>query len=175
MAFVLEDGSGLSNSNGYIDEAFFVTYLTDRGRSLIDPLTSVQYITALINSAIVVSSDFLDGKFEFIGIRKLSTQSMEWPRVSASYQDGRQAEFVPVEVQEAVAELALKQLAEEIAPDPEYSDTNQPVTFLHQRVGPIEEKTSFVDGGSPILFRQYPFAEQKLKELIINGRFVERI
>ncbi len=175
MAFVVEDGTGLSNSNGYISDTFFTEYHTDRGRDLNDPDTAAAWTVAQINAATVVASDFIDSKFFFVGLRLLATQSMEWPRTNAFYNDGRIASGVPVEIEECVAELALKQLSGEIAPDPEYSDTNTPVTQLRQKVGPIEEETHFGDGGNPISFRAYPFAEEKMKELVLNGNFVERV
>ena len=169
MAFVAENGSGLSNANGYITVAFFKEYHGDRGRD------SSAFGTTQIQQAIVVSSDFLDAKFTFIGMRKLTTQSMEWPRTDAFYMDGRIASGVPVEVSEATAELAFKQLTSEVAPDPTYDPSNRLVTAQKNKVGPIEQDTKFTDGGSPILFRSYPLAERKLKELIVNGSFVERV
>lgn len=168
MAFVVETGTGLSNSNGYVDVTFFKDYHKDRGRDF------SAFGTTQIQQAIVVASDFLDTKFTFIGIRRLTTQNMEWPRVDAFYMDGRAALLVPIEVQEATAEIALKQLSGEIAPDPTYDASNRLVTQDRSKVGPIEKETRFVDGGVPIDFRSYPFAEKRLKELIINGSFLER-
>ena len=176
MAFKAEDGTGLSDANGYIDAAFFKEYHDDRGRSYNDPDTGNPYPDAELQKAIVVASDFIDAKFRFVGMRKKTTQSMEWPRWDAYYWDGRVARDVPAEVKECVAELALKQLSSDIAPDPTYHESNRPVISERETVGPIETSTQFVQGGvPPVEFRAYPFAEKKLKELIITGVRVERI
>lgn len=175
MAFVAEDGTGLPNSNGYITAQFFKDYHGDRGRDLTDPDTSVPYTDDKIQQAIVVASDYLDAKFTFIGMREKTTQAMEWPRVNAFYQDGRHALGVPVEVQECVAELALKQLSGEIAPDPIYDASNRLVTAERKKVGPIEKESKYTEGGAPVPFRMYPFAEARLRELIVTGQFLQRV
>lgn len=174
MAFVVETGTGLSNSNSYITVDFFKDYHDDRGRSIVDG-SGNSVGSSVIKAALVVASDYIDTKFTFIGIRSLTTQNMEWPRVDAFYQDGRIANGIPIEIQECVAELALKQLSSDIAPDPTYDDSNRLITKQRNKVGPIEQETEFGSNGSPISFRAYPFAERRLKELIITGTLLERV
>ena len=174
MAFVLEDGTGLSDSNGYQTVADFVIYHNDRGNSLIDPDTEVQYTDVEIQQAIVVASDFVDVKFTFKGIRLLVTQNMEFPRVSAFYDDGATILGVPKEIKECVSELALKQLSSPIAPDPEWDDSGRYVIKKKDQVEDLIEEREYSNSGVPSDFRAYPFAEKRLKELIVGGRYLER-
>lgn len=174
MAFVLEDGTGLSNSNGYLSAADFVTYHTDRGNSIIDPDTEVQYTDEKIQQAIIVVSDLIDIKFTFKGVRLLTSQNMEFPRVSAFYDDGRTILGVPIEVEECIAELAIRQLSSPIAPDPEWDSSGRYVIKKKDQVEDLIEEREYSNAGVPSDFRAYPFAEKRLKELIVDGRFLER-
>lgn len=176
MPFTLETGSGTPGANAYISATFFVDYHTTRGRSLIDPDTDAQWTTGQIEAAIVVASDFLDAKFRYVGIREKVEQGREWPRTNAFYaDDGRVADGVPIEVQEACAELAVRQLSAEIAPDPTYDASLRPVERTLEQVGPIREEIEFAEGGHPIMFKAYPIAERKMKYLLVTGNFVERV
>jgi hypothetical protein len=176
VALIVETGTGLSNANGYVSVEFFKTYHGDRGRAFVDPTTSLDYTDDQIGSAIILATDFIDAKFQFTGVRTLDSQCLEWPRVSAYYRDGRIALGVPKEVAECAAELALKQLTgTELAPDPQYDDSLRQTVARREKVGPIEEDVRFTEGGAPIRFKAYPFAERRMKELILNGRYLERI
>lgn len=176
MAFVVETGDGLPNSNSYASVAAFVEYHTDRGRSLIDPTTDLQYVDALIEPALVLASDYVDTKFIFVGYRYQLNQNMEWPRNNAFYRDGRIADLVPKEVAECTMELAYKQLTgTELAPDPLLDDTNRQVVMKKEKVGPIEEVTQYTDHQTSNLWKAYPFAERRLKELLLQGQSVQRV
>jgi len=105
MAFVVEDGTGLSNSNAYISVSFYDTYIADRG------IVVAASTTAQKEQAIVVASDYLDTQFIFLGSKKLSTQAMEWPRTGVIDITSGQAipsTIVPPIVQRTVAELVAK-------------------------------------------------------------------
>lgn len=61
MSFVIEDGSGVVDANSYTNEAFALTYLTDRGRNTEntwDTLTSTQRQSALIKA-----TDYIENKY----------------------------------------------------------------------------------------------------------------
>lgn len=176
MAFLQETGSGLASANSYSSISFFTTFHTDRGRSLIDPTTSAVYTDAQIQAALVLCSDFLDTKFTFIGYRLNNTQAMEWPRVGAYYRDGRYATGVPVEVEEATVELALKVLqGVELVPDPGFDASLRPVQAETKKVGSILKSTEYAEGGGYIDFKAYPFAEKRLKELVVRGKRLLRV
>lgn len=107
MAFVLEDGSGVVGANAYIPEDFLDAYVEDRG-----------YTQAAgdAEAAIVRASQSLDATYRdrFPGERAFGRdQGLEWPRVGATDRNGEAIEenVVPYEVENATAELALKELA----------------------------------------------------------------
>ncbi len=126
MPFVPETGVGLSNSNSFITVAYFKDYHGIRGNSLKDS-AGVDFTDEVIQQALVKTSDYLEAKFTYIGIREVTSQAMEWPRVDAYYRDGRIVQGVPVEMQECTAELALKVLnGTELAPDPSMTSETCP-------------------------------------------------
>jgi hypothetical protein len=168
MPFVVESGLGLPDSNGYISVASFKAYHDDRGNSY------ATYSDALIEKAIVRASDYLDTRFSFIGIRRLVTQKMEWPRYNAFYHDGRIADSVPIEIAEACAEYALRSLAAALAPDPVSDTSGRMVTSETKEVGPISTSKTFARGGSATSFKPYPIVDATLKELVNSGNRVLR-
>lgn len=168
MAFVVESGVGLSNANAYLSVADFKSYHDDRGQSY------ASYSDSQIQYAIIKATDYLDYRFTFIGIRRLETQSLEWPRLNAFYSDGRMASLVPVEVQEACAEYAFRALSATLAPDPIYDDSNSLIANKTSKVGPLEVTKEYSRGGNPVMFRAYPAVDMRLKELVLNGHKVLR-
>jgi hypothetical protein len=174
MAFVKEDGTGLANSNAYVDADFVDDYANDRGGDAI--ATHAAWFdlgTSEKEAAIIRATDYIDGgRYRFVGIRKLTSQALEWPRVDARYtDDDRSALEVPIEVQKACAELALQAAdGSALAPNPEYDDSGRFVEALAERVGPIETSTRYSQAGAPTNFRKYPRVDKILRFLVIGGR-----
>ena len=164
MPLVVEDGTGLSTATGYITVAFFREFADVEGLDL----TSVD--DPAIENAIQRASRYIDTRFRFIGYRKVERQALEWPRVDAYYWDGRLADGVPVEVQEACGFYTFRSLRTRLAPDPVYDATGGRVVRKLERVGPITRETGFASGGTFHTFRKYPEADQRLKELVITGK-----
>lgn len=171
MAFTVEDGTGLPDANAYITLEYFEEYHLDRGNS------HATYTDDQVRSAIIRATDYIDRRYRaaFVGLRQLNTQLLEWPRVSAFYRDGRWASGVPIEVRMATAEYALRGLAETLAPDPEYSDSNALVTGKLEQAGPVKEETQYGGDGAVISFRKYPLADSLLKELVTKGTELLRV
>ena len=173
MAFVKEDGTGLSNANGYVDEVFVDAYVDDRGGDAIaDHDAWLALGTAEKQAAIVRATDYIDGgRYRFVGIRKSTAQALEWPRVDARYRDDDRAALgVPIEVQKACAELAL------LAADgtslnlvPEYDPTGRFVEASTEVIGPIEETKKYSQAGSPATFKKYPRVDKVLRFLLVGG------
>lgn len=82
---ILEDGSGLANSNSYVDLEYADAYFS------IHPF----YADAWANmtdedvreNLLIASTSFLDSYFDFTGYRATATQALEWPRVYAVDRD----------------------------------------------------------------------------------------
>jgi hypothetical protein len=168
MAFVVETGTGLTNSNAYTSVAAFKSYHDDRGNSY------AGFTDSNIEKAIVRASDYLDTRFTFLGYRRNVSQSMEWPRYEAFYQDGRPANAVPVEIAEACAEYALRALSAPLAPDPVADASGRMVSAESKQVGPISISKQFSRDGSATSFKPYPAVDARLRELIVSGNRVLR-
>lgn len=168
MAFVVDGGLGLSNSNAYMSVAEFKSYHDDRGQSY------GSFSDSQIEKAIVKASDYLDIRFTFVGYRLNQVQSMQWPRLNAYYPDGRIANGIPDEIKESCAEYALRALSSVLAPDPSIDPSGRPVLSDHSIVGPIESDKTFGGGGFSLTFKPYPIADQRLKDLAYGGTRVMR-
>lgn len=191
MAFTAEDGTGVIDANGYIDDTFFDTYFGDRGNT-----AAVALATADKQVAIVKASDYIDSRFGtvFRGWKSTSYQGLEWPRTDAYDDDDYALDEVPSQLQKATAEYAWRAYNLGIlAPDPALafntrdsigagsteSATN--IKGYRTKVGPIEIEQKFSDAASSGSSSQtatgndlaaadmipaYPTADMWLNELI---------
>ena len=98
MALVLEDGSGLSNSNTYTLEATFDAWLLDRGYALVGVIST----EALLHQSI----DYLE-TLNYIGFKNTQAQALLWPR-SGVYIDGYPFPFdeIPKQLIDAQFQIA---------------------------------------------------------------------
>lgn len=107
MAFTVEDGTGVPGANSYIAVAFADDYWADRGDTTWAALT-----TAEKESLLIRASSFLDAAYyqHYRGQRKTQEQGLAWPRTGVTDCDGFAVadNVVPLPVQKATAELALK-------------------------------------------------------------------
>jgi hypothetical protein len=183
MAFVVEDGTGISNANAYAAEAFVDSYHTDRLNAAWTSLTD----SALKQAAIIKATDYIDYRWDFIGDRKkaFELQSLKWPRIGAWVQVDEKtllANQVPLQVQNACAEYALLavNLASaagtlgDLAPALEVDDTGGKIIAKREKVGPVEEETKFSGSFGLITLRPYPAADNWLRDLVLHGRKVAR-
>lgn len=119
MAIVIEDGTGKSDAEAYISVTSADTYFSGRGDTVWTALT-----TAAKEAALRKATDYMLATYglRWAGIRKTDTQALDWPRY---YVPRRQTngtiyiedDIVPVVVQRACAELALRASADDLAPD----------------------------------------------------------
>jgi len=115
MAIVVEDGSGLADSNSYASEDDFGTYCDDRG---ITPASGDA------ESALIRATQWIDDTYRsrFPGTRVNGRdQALEWPRAAAYDASGFliDEDEVPTEIVKATCEAALRELTEagSLAPD----------------------------------------------------------
>jgi len=116
VALIVEDGTGLAAANGYVSLVFFRSHHADRGRDA----GSSNIADAQAEAAIVRATDYIDGRFGsvFRGAREEKEQGLEWPRIGAFDDDGFQLDDVPVQIQKACAEYALRAfILGELLPD----------------------------------------------------------
>lgn len=125
MALIVEDGTGKADAESYISVADATTYHANRGNAAWAALASDTVREQLLRKATEYMLQVY--RLAWDGSRVDITQALDWPRLYvprvdvvggyggfASYYDN---DIVPVEVQRACAELALKANSGPLAPD----------------------------------------------------------
>lgn len=117
MAFTVEDGTGVEDANSYVTESEADAYHEDRGNTAWETTTAEKEPILVRASAAI---DALYGDM-FPGERTFGRdQGLEWPRADENELDGlvtdRDGESIgddeiPVEIKQAVFELALREVA----------------------------------------------------------------
>jgi hypothetical protein len=115
MALETEDGTAKANAESLITVADADTYFTGRGITNWATLSTTEKEQALRRA-----TDFMEQAYgqKWKGERTTHTQALSWPRyeVCANGFDV-DSDVVPVAVQRACAEMALRAAAGELAPD----------------------------------------------------------
>lgn len=168
MAFVLEDGTGLTNSTAYITPAEMTSYHLDRNVEI-----SAQYDDTQKQRSIVVASDYVDLVWgpDLRGYVLVLGQAMMFPRqcLYSKSQCWLLLTGVPKKLKYAVAEYALREMITpgSLMPDPVVSDTGMQVLSTSEKVGPIEEKVLYT--GAAVQSRlSFPKADRWMYEFV-NG------
>lgn len=97
MAIVVEDGTGLANSNSYASEADLTAYATARGVT----------ISGTNEQLLIQAMDFIEQQ-RFIGDKASKEQALQWPRTGAMV-DGYyiDSDEIPTLLKEAQMEVSL--------------------------------------------------------------------
>lgn len=118
MSLTVENGSGLSDANAYCSQAFADSWHLMRGMTLWATLSSDEK-----DAAIVRATHFMVQRYRlrWHGVRRLETQALDWPRYNVPRLDvdlgSVSSTVVPIEVQQACAELAFKAASGDLSPD----------------------------------------------------------
>lgn len=166
MAFTIQNDSGdVTEANAYISVAELDTYHTDRGNAY----TGSPDATAK-EQAIVKATDYLDTRFNFVGVVWATDQSTDWPRSNAMDNSGRLISGIPKEVKEATAEYALRALLDSLVADPTRDASGQSIKRESVKADVVETTVEFMDGNS-FTMPKYPIADRKLTKagLTIRG------
>ena len=173
MAFVLEDGSGLTNSNAFVSVAAFKTYADDRGL-----VYSGTYSDAQIEQAIVRATDYLSNSFAWQGFRvkerndSAGAQALAWPRTSVLDSAGYtlDSESLPWELENATCEVAWHELANNRAMAPAYDAHGRAKI---EKVGPLMTEYDLSrldpDGARPELLAVRDLIGQFLEQGALGG------
>ena len=162
MAFVVEDGTGIDNSNSYAPVDFADNYFADRNQAEWAGTDVVK------QAALIRATDYIELRFSnmFFGEKKTDTQALSFPRISDRFPE------MPVSLQRACCEYALRSLKTILLPDPLIDATGLGLERTRKRVGPIEKETRYQyqgPGTVRVIIRPYPFADALLKDLIRNS------
>lgn len=118
MALVVEDGTGLTNSESYIDVDFADAYFLKRGITEWATLTNREQL-------IIRAMDYIENNYTYQGAKLVLTQSLQFPRLING------ETVYPIALKNAVCELALKSNEEDLL-----SDTDK--TTIREKVGALE-------------------------------------
>lgn len=94
-------------------------------------------------------------------------QFLEWPRLSVYSRSGVLVEGIPEKLKQAVAEYADRALSATLMPDPTIDESGKTIIAKREKLGPIEEETTYAEG-SQLAFklRPYPAADRLLSEYV---------
>ena len=116
---VIEDGTGLTNSESYVDESYVDAYFLKRGNTEWDSITNKE-------SRIVLAMDFIENNYTYLGTKLVSTQSLSFPRLING-----ETILPPLSLKNALCELALKANSGDLL-----QDTGK--TTIREKVGTLE-------------------------------------
>jgi len=116
MTLIVEDGTGKAGAEAYISVADASTYFTNRGNTAWGSISTEALQEAYLRQATDYMTQIYRDRWE--GVRFTQDQALDWPRSGATRDSWSvPIDEVPVEVQNACAELALKASSGELAPD----------------------------------------------------------
>ena len=178
MAFVLETGAGLPNSNAFISVQFAKNFWDDRGRDY------ATYTDEEIEQAIIRATFYISESHRFKGYRKRPRnsqhgfQALEFPRQDLFDQDGYWVDDdkVPREVEWATAVATWQELTSPHSLQPVYESHGR---VESEQVGPLKvvydttQKTAY--SARPVLLEIRDFIGQFLlpsANNMLSGRAV---
>lgn len=158
---VVEDGTGKSDANSFVDLAFLDEYHRLQDATAWAAASEHAKVAAAIAGTRRAALRWL-----YVGKPLSEAQALPWPRrgVLGRLRDafGLDVEgTVPRQVKEATAEYALRALSGPLEPDP--APAPYPVTETFEQVGPIVERTVWDTKGSRQEARPIPAADRILR------------
>lgn len=147
MAFVVEDGTGLSTATSYVSEDQADAYFEDRANEDWDTTTGDK------EGALVRATQALDAIYRsaYPGTRALGReQALEWPRIDAVDAAGWTVDDqeIPIEVIEATCELALREV---LAPGSVLPDLERGGAIKAIKAGSVAIEYADAAGGTTTL------------------------
>jgi len=164
MAFTVQDDTGLIvDANAYINVAFFDAYFTDLNNE-----TAIDAEVADKQAAIIEATQYIDDRFTYKGCPLNSVadgQNTQFPRSDLYDGRGDLVEGLPLRLQQATAEYALRALSGALLPDPERADNGGQVILQRDRVeGAVETETRYAEGVNQGALRPFPKADRLLQQ-----------
>lgn len=157
MSLIVEDGSVVANAESFAAVAYADTYHANRSNTAWAALGTPDKEADLRKA-----TDYMRQQYRqrWKGFQKTPTQALDWPRVAVftvevyAYTNHLPIEYlvpdnvVPLEVQNACAELALKASFGELAPDLKravISEEIGPIKKTYDRFSPQQKRYRSVD------------------------------
>ena len=148
MAFVVEDGTGLSTATSYVSVSDTKEVLTTYGYDYSG------YVENDFEVALNIATVALNAQYRTHWLNNgdllTATQILDWPREDANYVSGQDIveDAVPVEIENATALLAYVTLTGNNI-QPTYSSASGGIQKYAVETGPIKESTTYFSGLSP--------------------------
>lgn len=144
----------------YTTEAYYRAYFLARN------IDVTAQLTAAVDAALLVATEYLDDNYDFVGMRTVETQNYKWPRSGAYNSEGilLESATVPDKIQQATCELAYI----------EQTQTNGLQPLFDGQVIKSERVEGAVDveydsNASEAYDRFYSKAYHKIKDLITSS------
>ena len=171
-SFVVEDGTGKSDANAYITEAWATQYWEDHDDS---NFTTAWADVADKEMAIRMATQYLDAVHKKLwkGQKKLSTQALDFPR-SNLYDSNNYIlanDELPAQLMAATAELAIRHENEDEGLMPDLDEPGE-VSAYTVKAGPVSESTKWVTGRSE--YKEFSVIENLLADLIESYGTIKR-
>lgn len=168
MAFVVEDGSGLSNATSFISVADADAYAAEVG------LTAWTGTTPAKQTALIKAQRYITQTYRGLwkGLRSNELQSLDWPRADVEDYDGYiiDSDSIPAAIKEAQVELAARALSAELISDVTVDGGN--ITSESSTVGGLNYAVTYAGGKSTQ--KVYTVAERLLEPYIVGGGEIVR-
>lgn len=161
MSLIVEDGSGKEDAESYCTTLFAAEYYASRGIGAVWRTISVTEREQLLRRA----TDYIELRFgmRFRDSKLICAQALSFPRVGQT--------AVPVGVQRACAEYALRAAVAPLVADPTVDAAGVQLKSKTEKLGPMEEKTEYADVGRQT-FTPYPAADLLLRPFLRAGGLV---
>ena len=175
MGLITQNNTGtMANANGYIDIAYADAYFLSLNK---DDADWADLDIEVKEAAIISATSHIDNSNmgNFKGNRLTEAQVTQFPRTGLADFDGYVVSGVPELLMRATAEYAIRASVEVLTPDPTYEDSGMPIKQKKEKVGPIEESTTYQDNVfQPVTIRAYPEADMLLKQYLFAANYVVR-
>lgn len=179
MAFEVETGVGLVDSNSYASLAEANAYFADRANAAWAALAD-----DVKQAALIQATDYIDQRFgmRFVGIQAVTlereydhNQALEWPRLKTGQEawdfvDLTETGVVPTKLKFACSEYALRVSSAPLAPDLVIDPSGVTMVTISQKAGPVQQDFATASGRSTpatvFIVRPYPGADMYLRDLV---------
>jgi hypothetical protein len=96
-------------------------------------------------------------------------QPLAFPKANLFGPKGEPIVGIPLKLKQATAEYAVRALEAALVADPTHDARGVAVQSFSEKVGPIEERTDYVQGAMPRVFAAYPAADALLSDYVLPG------
>lgn len=162
---IVEDGSGISDSNSYCDLDFALEYCVNHGYTSWVDMTEDEQKVYLIKG-----TSFVDNFYEWKGYKRTSVQSLEFPRNGLIDNNRTEILGIPNNLKKAVIEAAFINLSSEV--DNLFVSRDENGAIKRQKVDELEVEY-FGESEATETEAEYKTTYQVLNKLL-KGLFKEK-